>query len=177
MSLVPSIGFRTAVPLVFGLSLLASGCGTEEEKREYAVPESLCDLDIGAGLIEPFLPTGKRISQVPDDDGTDWSCDVSVDDKDVFQMTWEWWEPGWSARRFAPSQAYVKPEYEAADKSYVYSDRGAVTAVRCTEQGKKWDVFLVARVRNTGVSNAEAMEKFITAYREEFLRSDPCADL
>lgn len=178
MSMKFSRAFRIVVPLAVALSLSVSGCGTEEKKREYPIPESLCGLKAGAELVEPFMPPGKRVRLVEEgDDIVIWSCDVSVDGEDVFQITREWWEPGWSARRFAPSQAYVKPEHEAADKSYVYSDRGAVTAVRCTEQGKKWDVFLVARVRNTGVSNAEAMEKFITAYREEFLRSDPCADL
>jgi hypothetical protein len=166
---------RTAVPLVAALLLSVSGCGAEEERREYSVPESLCGLDLGAGLVDPFLPPGKRIHQIEEDDSTDWSCDVSVDGEDVFQVTWEWWEPGWSTRRFASSQAYVKPEHEAADESYVYSGRGAVTAVRCAERGQDWDVFLAARVRNEGVSDAEAMEEFIVAYREELMRSDPCA--
>lgn len=153
------------------------GCSQEEKKRNYSVPEQLCGLDVGGKLAEPFMPPGDRVHQAEEGGGVSiWHCDISVDDKAVFQMAREWWKPGWSARRFAPSQAYVEPEHEAADESYVYSDEGAVAALRCTEEGNDWDLFLVARVRDAGVPDEKAMGRFITAYRAEVLKTDPCAE-
>lgn len=133
-------------------------------------------MGLDPGLISPFLPPGKRIHDVVDLGDTDWSCEVSVDGDNVFIMTWEWWEPGWSAERFALRQAYADPDRKSADGNYVYSDEDAVAVVRCTEQGERRDIFLTARARNGGIPDADAMEKFIVAYRDEFLRSDPCAD-
>ncbi|HZG05123.1 MAG TPA: hypothetical protein VE546_16395 [Streptomyces sp.] len=159
------------------LLLSLTGCGEgEKEKREYPIPESLCGVDIDTSLIEPFMPPGKRIYQTEDEAGTIiWSCEVSVDGEDVFRISRDRWEPGWSTRRFAVRHAYVEPEHEATDKSYVYSDRGAVATVRCTEQGGDRDLFLVAKAEENS-ADEKAMEKFITAYREQFLKGDPCAD-
>ncbi|GAA2415185.1 hypothetical protein GCM10010420_51310 [Streptomyces glaucosporus] len=167
-------------PLVAVLLFSVSGCAGKdrEEKREYAVPESLCDLTVGAEVIAPFMPPGKKVHQSEDGGpGSIWSCEISVDGEEVLRVAREVWEPGWSARRFASSQAYVEPEHEAADKSYVYSDRGAVTVLRCTAKGEKWDLFLKAKARNEGVADAKAMEKLITTYRTELEKRDPCADI
>lgn len=177
MNTAPPKSFRMAIPLIAAFFLSVSGCGTEERKREYSVPDSMCGVNVGTDLIEPFMPPGKQLQQAEEgDDVVIWSCDVSVDGEDVFQITREWWKPGWSARRFAPSQAYVEPEHEAADESYVYSDEGAVAALRCTEEGNDWDLFLVARVRDAGVPDEKAMGRFITTYRAEVLKTDPCAE-
>ncbi|SEP69812.1 hypothetical protein [Streptomyces radiopugnans] len=71
-----------------------------------------------------------------DFDEADWSCEISFDGDNVFIMAWEWWEPGWSAERFALRQAYADPDRKSADGNYVYSDEDAVAVVRCTEQGR-----------------------------------------
>ncbi|SFK03442.1 hypothetical protein SAMN05192584_103176 [Streptomyces pini] len=172
-------GYRVAI-LFLATLISVTGCGTakdEREHREYTVPESLCSMDLDAEMIEPFLPPGKEIDQTEETDRIDWFCRVSVDDKSVFMLTWEWWEPNWSAERFAVRQAYATPDRKSADGSYVHSKEDAVAVVRCTERGEKWDIFLTARVRNGGIPNADAMEKFIVAYRDDFLKSDPCADM
>ncbi|GAA2444642.1 hypothetical protein GCM10010405_30200 [Streptomyces macrosporus] len=133
-------------------------------------------MNVGTDLLAPFMPPGKRIHQAEDETATIiWSCEVSVDGKDVFRIGRESWEPGWSTRRFALRHAYVQPEHEATDKSYVYSDKGAVATVRCTEKGGDRDLFLVVKA-GENTAGEEAMEKFVIAYREEFLKSDPCAD-
>ncbi|WP_146252179.1 hypothetical protein [Streptomyces carminius] len=158
------------------LLLALTGCTEgEEEKREYSIPESLCGVNIDTDLTEPFMPPGKRIHQEEENSLIIWSCDISVDGEDVFRISRDSWEPGWSTRRFAVRHAYVKPEHESEDKSYVYSDNGAVATVRCTEQGGDRDLFLAAKADENS-ADEKAMEKLITAYREEFLKNDPCAD-
>lgn len=157
--------------------LSASGCTEADEGRRYPVPNSLCGMDIDTDLIEPFLPPGDQIHQTEDGAGTIIrSCNVSVDGEDVFQVSQERWEEGWTIRRFAVMHAYVDPDHEAADNSYIYSAEGALSAIRCTDQGGDRDLFLVARVRNSGVPDEEAMMKFITAYRAEVLKTTPCAE-
>ncbi|MEE1942203.1 hypothetical protein V1L54_22850 [Streptomyces sp. TRM 70361] len=47
--------------------------------------------------------------------------------------------------------------------------------MRCTSEGKKRDLFVVAGVTKKSTAGAEAVARFITAYREEFLKSNPCA--
>jgi hypothetical protein len=46
--------------------------------------------------------------------------------------------------------------------------------VRCTDRGGDRDVFLVAKAEENSAGE-KAMEEFIVAYREELMRSDPCA--
>ncbi|GAA3639814.1 hypothetical protein GCM10023079_32340 [Streptomyces chitinivorans] len=172
-------GSRSAFASLIAVPLLAlAGCGeSEEQRREYPLPESLCGVSIDTDLVDSFMPPGKRIQQTENEAGLIvWTCEVSVDGKDVFRISHDNWEPGWSTRRFAVRHAYVKPVHEAADKSYVYSENGAVATVRCTDQGGDRDLFLVAKA-NENTAGAKGMEKFIVAYRDEFLKSDPCTDL
>ncbi|GAA2401846.1 hypothetical protein GCM10010420_31060 [Streptomyces glaucosporus] len=159
--------------------LLSATSYSEErkEKRSHPVPESLCGTTVGAESLGSFMPPGERTHQSEEKGDASWFCAVSVDGEEIFRVSRKWWEPGWSARRFASAQAYVQPDHEAADGSYVYSGKGAVGAVRCTSEGKKWDLFIVAKATEKSAAGAEDMEKFITAYREEFLNTDPCAEV
>jgi hypothetical protein len=75
-------------------------------------------VSVDTDLVEPFLPPGERVHQLEDEAGAIiWYREASVDGEDVFRISRESWEPGWSTRRFAVGHACVGPEHEATDKS------------------------------------------------------------
>ncbi|GAA2401854.1 hypothetical protein GCM10010420_31080 [Streptomyces glaucosporus] len=168
----------TIASLILILFLSVIGCEESEEqgKREYAVPRTLCGVNVDSNTLESFLPPGKEIRLIHEEtDSYRWKCSVSVDGKTVLEVKRERWEQGWSARRFATVHAYVEPENETPDRTYVYSDLGGVGVVRCPPPEHDQDLFIVAKTKeNTG--GQKAMKELLASYREEVLRSDPCSD-
>ena len=169
---------RSIASLILILSLSATGCGESEnkKKREYAIPSALCGVNVDSSTLEPFLPSGKEIRLIHEEtDSYRWRCSVSVDGKIFFEVKRERWEQGWSARRFATVHAYVEPEHETPDKTYVYSDLGGIGVVRCPPPEYDQDLFIVAKTKENK-DDHKAMKELLASYREELLRSDPCAD-
>ncbi|MCF6526266.1 hypothetical protein [Streptomyces sp. JJ36] len=166
-----------AAALALVLATLASGCGNDGADRGYVVPETLCGVTVAPELLEPLLPPGEEITvSTHTPAGSITACEVSVDGKEAFSVRREWWEEGWSARRFAESQAYVDPEKESGGGGLVWSGRGAVAAVECRDPDFAGQaLFVVAKMEADGRSDAPAVRGFTEAYGEAYAGSDACS--
>ncbi|MTE18584.1 hypothetical protein F0L17_05450 [Streptomyces sp. TRM43335] len=159
------------------LLLTVAACGEAQEKREYAIPSSLCDVDVKPATLSPFLPPGKDITLT--EEGTDdfrKTCSVSVNGNVIFEVKREWWEEGWSTRRFATVHAYVKPDHQTPDENYVYSDRSGLGVVRCSPEEDDQDLFIVAKA-DENTADAEAMRKFLAEYHASLAGHAPCDEV
>ncbi len=168
--------WRAGAPLVTLAAVLSlAGC-SEGEKREYAVPSDLCGVEVGGDLLDPFLPLGKKIAVTPAEpvDGIT-RCRVEVDGDVALQVAVEEWKNKPSLREIAAGQAYAKPEEMSSDKTYLYSDRGAVSKAECpqpTEPGA--EVFTVVQVPESGTGDKDAMQRLIKAYTAAVSTSEVC---
>jgi hypothetical protein len=70
------------------VAALGTGCGSDPTEREYAVPETLCGLEVHRELYAPLFPPGSDLI-----DGTFMgiphltvdTCEVSVDDEEIIE--------------------------------------------------------------------------------------------
>jgi hypothetical protein len=162
---------------VFAVSACGSGADDGEE-RGYATPRQVCGVAVQGKLLRPLLPPGQEISASAREPASSVVvCDLEVDGKPAFSVTREWWEKGWSANRFARSQAYVQAETEADSGDIVYSSSGAVSLADCRgpEAGDQ-DLFLVAKTKHEGVTAVD-MRAFITAYTEAVESMPDCSPI
>ncbi|MFF2700303.1 MULTISPECIES: hypothetical protein [Streptomyces] len=72
-----------AAALVLLLAGTAAGCGAEE-KREYGLPENLCEVPVNEDVVDPVLPPGKALEQQAEPlEPPVSSCRVLVDKRRV----------------------------------------------------------------------------------------------
>lgn len=115
------IRLRSHGVLVLLAGVLAAGCGGDgSAEREYAVPDTLCGLQLPQRLYDPLFPPG---SGSPDSSDlsryfpyldTNESCSVSVEGEDVILVQ------TWAADSFAdflqrPGPEDLAGEYDLAD--------------------------------------------------------------
>ncbi|MET8568316.1 hypothetical protein [Streptomyces sp. NPDC004783] len=103
------------------LAPLVTGCGADEETRDYSVPGTLCGIRVDAEELTPFLPPGKKLSVKPVDHPTAAWCDVSVDGKLAVRTVQKWWRSGHDTAYFLRSQTLERVEESANAGRYVYS--------------------------------------------------------
>ncbi|MER5480070.1 hypothetical protein ABT026_24325 [Streptomyces sp. NPDC002734] len=153
-----------------------TGCGGGE--REYAVPKSLCGVEVPADELAPFLPAGKKI-EVKERDATDelsWKtgCMVFVDGKDVLATTVEWNEPDTRTGDFAGGVTLKHPDHSTGDGHFLWSDREGFGRTGCTAPDDGDRLFTAVRAYGSEHRDADAMKRIIDAFTKAVEKSDAC---
>ncbi|MGY1452947.1 hypothetical protein [Streptomyces sp. SS8] len=175
ISSLRAVGVVSAATAVMCLSITA--CEEERKSREYKIPEMLCDVDVRPDKLAPFLPPGEEI-ELNEEGDEDFRkvCSASVDGEVAFEVKREWWEDGWSTRRFATVHAYVKPDHQTADEKYVYSKDSGLSVMRCSPKRDNQDLFIVVK-SSENTADEEAMLEFLIEYREVLMKRTPCDEV
>jgi len=154
----------------------AVGC-SEEQKREYTLPTSLCGVSVPTSALSQLLPVGKRLTvdeatPVPDALTT---CEASVDGDMVLSLEQEHRDVGASAYDIARDRFGVKQPKSAQQRSVAYSDRVAVSVVKCRggESGDE-DITVAVKVLKPAHQNESAMKYLILGYTSAFKKQQPC---
>ncbi|MEV4971298.1 hypothetical protein [Streptomyces scopuliridis] len=164
------------------LAFVLSGCsggGSDGGTVGYSVPKSLCGVTVDPKLLEPFLPAGKQLAVKEDEPVADaiTTCELSIDDAVVVSIERERREPGASPRDIAVNQLNVGNPEESSTGGYVYSDRIAVSVVRCdSPRAVAEDLSSIVKVLKPGIADKSAMKSFIASYTTAYKKQQPCRD-
>lgn len=172
-----SVGL-VALALVLPIGL--AGCGGEE-KKEYAVPTSLCGVPVDPQLLDPLLPPGKKISQreghyakgVPRQ-----GCSVKIDGDVWLHLYGEWREAGFTALDAAADHVVGGGGFRTTTNGEIASwYRGAATAFPCRNgEWKAYSTVAESVERDDRDANEEALQKFIGSYSKALAKELPCED-
>ncbi|WP_432053823.1 hypothetical protein [Streptomyces sp. bgisy022] len=155
--------------------LTVVACGSDEESRDYSVPDVLCGTRVDAEELTPFLPPGKRIAVEPDvSPGTAW-CDVSVDGKLAVRTVKTWWQGGRDTAYFLRSQTLKEMTESAARGRFVYSGTQAFGKTKaCVDEKYGQELYTGFQAFDSDHEDAEAMKRLIVSFTERVERSDAC---
>ncbi|MGW7266957.1 hypothetical protein [Streptomyces sp. NPDC054842] len=165
----------TAAAVVGGMAL--AGC-SQEEKREYALPESLCGAPVRPELLEPLLPPGKKVStRTETPNGGTRRCTIAVDGKVALVAGQIWWDKDEGVSDVAAAHAKVSPGTVTGSGTYLYSSTGAVGRASGCETSEHPDqaLFTTLQVYAPDRSDKAAMRKLIADYTKSTKKSDACA--
>ncbi len=155
---------------------LFSGCGADE-KKEYAVPDSLCGVKVSARLLSPLLPPGKTVKQENKDPLLDHGsihCNVMVDGKTVFIASQTWQDRG-DAMSMAIVQPELEPETLNGSAYFQYSEKGAVKRVDCRAPKKPdEDLYAIPRIPGPQKPDVADVKAFTKNYAKGVAQSDQC---
>lgn len=165
--------FATIVLAV--LAATVTGCGADEETRDYSVPGSLCGIPFDTKELTPFLPPGKKLSVKPDiSPSANW-CDVSVDGKLAVRTVQTWWQGGRDTAYFLRSQTLERVEKTADAGRYVYSDNQAFGKTQdCVDAKYKQELYTGVQAYGSDHEDADAMKRLIVSFTETVEKSDAC---
>jgi hypothetical protein len=164
----------TSVAAALFLFTFLSGCGGGE-KREYAVPEKLCDMPtVDMDALLSFLPPGKELTMHPKSVRTEESCEVQVDGKTVLRIMQDWLPEGEDTALYARGVFLKTPKKSVADGRYLYSDRdGFGKADGCVDGHSKEELYTAIQVYSEH-RDADAMKRVIVNFTEAVQRSTAC---
>lgn len=171
-------GLRTvALTAAVVLGTALSGC-SQEEKREYALPESLCGAPVQPELLDSLLPPGKKVSartQTPN--GGTRRCSVTVDDKVALVAGQIWWDKDEGVSDVAAAHAKVSPGTVTGSGKYLYSGTGAVGRTEGCETSEHpgQALFATLQLYASGRSDKAAMKSLIADYTTSVEKSGACA--
>ncbi|WP_158801302.1 hypothetical protein [Streptomyces sp. NRRL S-37] len=152
-----------------------TGCGADEETRDYSVPDTLCGIRVDAEELTPFLPPGKKLSAEPEVNPASIWCDVSVDGKLAVRTVQKWWQGGHDTAYFLRSQTLERVEETADEGRYVYSGWQAFGKTEnCVDEKYKQDLYTGIQAYGSGHRDADAMKRLIVSFTEEVEKSDEC---
>ncbi|MET7574833.1 hypothetical protein ABZT04_41140 [Streptomyces sp. NPDC005492] len=124
------------------------------------------------------MPTGKHLTvneatPVPDALTT---CEASVDGDKVLSVEQEHRDAGASAYDIARDRFGVKQPKSALQRSAAYSDRVAVSVVKCRdgESGDE-DITIAVKTVKPAHQNESAMKDLILGYTSAFEKQQPCS--
>ncbi|MEV7793864.1 hypothetical protein AB0O68_18005 [Streptomyces sp. NPDC087512] len=157
------------------LAPVVTGCGADEESRDYSVPKSLCGIRVDAEELTPFLPPGKKLSVKPDvEPATAW-CDVSVDGKLAVRTVQTWWTSGHDTAYFLRSQTLERVEESADAGRYVYSGWQAFGKTEgCVDEKREQELYTGIQAYGSDHGDADAMKRLIASFTKEVEKTDAC---
>ncbi|MFI2206876.1 hypothetical protein ACH47Z_40435 [Streptomyces sp. NPDC020192] len=168
---------RIAAVFAVGLTLASCSSETPEDKREYAVPSSLCGTAVPSSVLEPLLPAGKKISSVKSGPSGLTRCRLVVDGQVAVTGIIEQWESGTTLGKVAYG-TYGLPSGKAKKETsnYIISDSTAVGHASCGKLQKDGhEIFTMIRKEHGTVGTA-AMEKAITEFTSAVSASKQCTE-
>ncbi|WP_405795401.1 hypothetical protein [Streptomyces sp. NBC_01506] len=167
-----------AVALVLSIGL--SGCGGGE-KKDYAVPASLCGVPVEPELLEPLLPSGEEISVQEsgyENEVQRRLCTVTVDGDVSLTVNGEWREAGFTALEAGEDHVAGGGEFQTSANGSIAS-WGTIVATTFPCDNATWQAYSAVaeeRVRTGSKASVEALKKFIAPYGEALAKTLPCED-
>ncbi|WP_306191552.1 MULTISPECIES: hypothetical protein [unclassified Streptomyces] len=157
---------------------VAVGCSSDEAKREFAVPKSLCGVSVPTDALSRLLPaSGKNLDVQQDgdiDQGNDL-CNLTVDGTMVLVISRERIDTGDSAQHILVSRARVSHQKTAVNGAIAYADRAAASMIKCRGAGiEVEDISTFIKVLKPARPNETAMKKLITDYTTAYKKQQPC---
>ncbi|MEU5532595.1 hypothetical protein [Streptomyces sp. NPDC020362] len=168
-----SIAIASATVTLLGT---LSACSEHKEKRQYAVPHSLCGIPVDNGILAPFMPPGRKITvkqELPA--GLAARCEVRVDSRLAVQASQEWLS-GPNTASFVGGQANSKLDHQAEGGRFLYSGWEAFGETRRCKKEKLLgnDLFTAFQMNSSDHQDADAMKQLITAYTKAVEKTDTC---
>lgn len=157
------------------LVVLLAGCGDEGQKREYAVPDTLCGTAVDTDALSPFLPAGKEITVRDRSYSGSKGCEVVVDDKLVMTTTQLWMQEGTTTSLVAARQSLDDPDRSAGNGRFVYSGYEAFGKTRtCVDTEYKQELYTVIQAEGSERRDSEGMKRLIMSFTDEVEKSADC---
>ncbi|MFF3207299.1 hypothetical protein [Streptomyces sp. NPDC002962] len=157
------------------LAFLQTGCSEEDQKREYAVPGTLCGAAVDRDDLAPFLPAGRKIVVKGRFYSGSKGCEVIVDGKLIMTTTQMWMGEGTTTALFAARQSLDSPDKSTEDGRFVYSGFEAFGKTRsCVDTRYKQELFTIIQAEGSTYREAEAMRRLILAFTGEIEKSAEC---
>ncbi|MEU8652243.1 hypothetical protein [Streptomyces sp. NPDC048737] len=171
----PRSGPAFVAVLLAVLAPAVTGCGADEETRDYSVPGTLCGIRVDAEELTPFLPPGRKLSVKPVVYPTATWCDVSVDGKLAVRTVQKWWQEGRDTAYFLRSQTLERVEKTADAGRYVYSDWQAFGKTEdCVDEKYGEELYTGIQAYGSDHKDADAMKRLIVSFTEKVEKSDAC---
>ncbi|WP_159050380.1 hypothetical protein [Streptomyces cellostaticus] len=172
-------GMRLAVVVTATGALLASlsGCSDQKEKRQYAVPHSLCGIPVDSNTLAPFMPPGRKLTVKRDTTNSLASiCEIRVDSRQAVQTEQMWLSDAPNTAYFVGGAANSKLDHEAEDGRFLYSGWEAFGKThQCTsEKLLNSQLFTAFQMNSSNHQDADAMKQLITAYTKAVEKTDTC---
>ncbi|MEU6808720.1 hypothetical protein ABZ920_06865 [Streptomyces sp. NPDC046831] len=169
----PAVAVAVAVLAV--LVPMVTGCGADEETRDYSVPDTLCGTQVDTKELTPFLPPGKKLSVKPRVTASATWCDVSVDGKLAVRTVQKWWQGGRDTAYFVRSQTLDRVEKTADAGRYVYSGTQAFGKTEaCVDEKYKQELYTGVQAYVSDHKDADAMKRLIVSFTKAVEKSDAC---
>ncbi|MFF8995437.1 hypothetical protein ACF09H_37005 [Streptomyces sp. NPDC014983] len=169
----PVLGVSAAVVLLVGLA----GCGENKEKREYAVPRSLCGIPVDSEKLAPFLPGGRKLSVRQETSMLGVTCEVRVDSRFPVQTSL-WWTKQINTYAYVGRQNNSKLDHRADNGRFLYSGWEAFGETRnCTSKKLLGaHLFTAFQMESPDHQDADAMRQLITEYTNAAEKTDICKE-
>jgi hypothetical protein len=154
-----------------------SGCGGDEQKREYAVPRTLCGTKIDSATLTPFFPPGRKIT-VRNHSYTGIGvkgCQVVVDNNVVLSTTQAWLEKGKTTAYFAAGQTLQDPDRSASGGRFLYSGNQSFGKTQgCVDAKYQEELYTAVQAEGSKHKDADAMKRVIVSYTDTVEKSAEC---
>ena len=166
------ISIATLTSLTFTLA----GCGGDEKKREYTVPNNLCGIPVDSDILAPFLPSGRKITVKDKSYSGAKGCQVTVDNKLIFITNPVWLEGGRTTTFVAARQSLDRNSHSAESGKFRYSGYEAFGKTRgCIDTKYKQELYTIMQASGSKHRDAEAMKRLIISYTKGVEKSSECA--
>ncbi|WP_146046259.1 hypothetical protein [Streptomyces cahuitamycinicus] len=157
------------------LTLAITGCGRAEQKREYAIPRTLCGTTVNSDALAPFLPTGQKIRVKDNSYSGAKGCEVIVDRKLIFTTSQVWLDEGNTTAFVAARQALDMTRHSADSGRFQYSEYEALGKTRgCVDTKYKQELYTIMQASGSKHRDAESMKRLIISYTKQVEKSDEC---
>ncbi|MEW2809805.1 hypothetical protein AB0929_22270 [Streptomyces massasporeus] len=165
------ISVATLTTLIFTLA----GCGGDEKKREYTVPNNLCGISVDSDTLAPFLPPGRKITVQDKSYSGAKGCQVTVDNKLIFITNQVWLEEGRTTAFVAARQSLDRTSHSAESGRFRYSEYEAFGKTRaCIDTKYKQELYTIMQASGSKHRDAEAMKRLIISYTKGVEKSAEC---
>ncbi|MFD5838348.1 hypothetical protein ACFWHV_33070 [Streptomyces collinus] len=157
------------------LTLALTGCGGDEQQREYTIPSTLCGTAVDRDTLAPFLPPGHKITVKDKSYSGAKGCQVTVDNKLIFTTNQLWLEEGNTTAFVAARQSLDIPGHSAESGRFRYSGYEAFGKTRgCVDTKYKQELYATMQASGSKHRDAEAMKRLIISYTKEVEKSPEC---
>ncbi|GAB7104860.1 hypothetical protein JCM4814A_31740 [Streptomyces phaeofaciens JCM 4814] len=160
---------------ILAAAFLLVACSGEEQKREYALPDTLCGTAVDRDALAPFLPTGSKIAVKDKSYSGSKGCQVVVDKKLIVTSAQMWMEEGRTTAFVAARQSLSTLDETAEDGRFVYSGNEAFGKTRgCVDTKYKQELYTVIQAEGSEYKDAKAMKRLIISFTEAVEKSAEC---
>ncbi|MFD5266090.1 hypothetical protein [Streptomyces sp. NPDC058335] len=157
------------------LLLLLSGCGSEEQKRNYAIPRALCGLAVDGEALTNILPGGDKVTVKDRSYPGTQGCQVIVDGVLIVTAVQMWVDEGQTAAFVAATHSIDTVDRSAEKGRYQYSGYEAYGKTHgCVDTKYKQELYAVIQAPSSKKPDPEAMKRLIVSFTKSVEKSAEC---